>query len=72
VVNGVKTQREGLFAEHQYITNLHGQRGQDWFLVGQTIIHDQNKIVDVVEIQLNKSADRKLFYFDATSFLLKN
>lgn len=72
IVSGVKTQRQGIEAEHQFISKLHGQRGEDWFLVGQTIIHEQNKIVDVVEIQISNSPDRKIFYFDATSFLMKN
>jgi hypothetical protein len=72
IVSGVKNQREGMAAEHQFISKLHGQRGEDWFLVGQTIIHEQNKIVDVIEIQINNSPDRKIFYFDATSFLMKN
>lgn len=71
VVNGVKSQREGLAAEYRYISDLHGRRGQDWFLVGQTVISDQKKVVDVVEIQLNSPADRRVIYFDATSFLLR-
>ena len=72
VVGGVKNQREGVAAEYRYITDLHGQRGQDWFLVGQTVISNNNKIVDVVEIQLGDPMDRKLYFFDATAFLLKN
>ncbi|MBN1308644.1 MAG: hypothetical protein JXA18_12040 [Chitinispirillaceae bacterium] len=71
VVGGVKNQREGVAAEYQYISGLHGQRGQDWFLVGQTVISNENKIVDVVEIQLNDPAFRKVFFFDATGFLMK-
>jgi hypothetical protein len=72
IVNGVKNQREGVAAEYRYISDLHGQRGEDWFLVGQTVIQNQDKLVDVVEIQLNNPVDRKIIYFDATAFLLKN
>lgn len=71
-VGGVSNQREWVAAEYRYISDLHGRRGQDWFLVGKTVIQDRNKIVDVVEIQLSDPADRKLYYFDATAFLLKN
>lgn len=71
-VAGVKNQREGVAAEYRYISDLHGERGQDWFLVGQTVIQNQEKLVDVVEIQLNNPEDRKVIYFDATAFLLKN
>ena len=71
VVNGATNQREGLAAEYRYISDIHGRRGLDWFLVGQTVISDRNKVVDVVEIQLNNPADRKVIYFDATSFLMR-
>ena len=70
IVSGVRNQREAIAAEYKYISDHHGQRGKDWFLVGQTIIHDQQKVVDVVEIQLANSVDRKLIYFDATNLLL--
>ncbi len=69
VMTGIKNQREGIAAEYRYISDMHGQRGQDWFLVGQTMIQDRNKVVDVVEIQLNNPSDRRLIYFDATNFL---
>lgn len=72
VVNGVTSQREMMAAEYHHISNLHGKRGQDWFLVGQTIITNQNKVVDVVEIQLSNSSDRQVIYFDATSFFMPN
>lgn len=71
-VDGVKNQREGIAAEYRYISDLHGQRGQDWFLVGQTVIQHQTKLVDVVEIQLAASEIHEVIYFDATGFLLKN
>ena len=70
VVNGARSQREAIAAEHRYISDKHGQRGQDWFLVGQTIIQDQRKVVDVIEIQLANTVDRKLIYFDATSYMM--
>ncbi|MBN1578511.1 MAG: hypothetical protein JW913_18255 [Chitinispirillaceae bacterium] len=72
VVGGVKNPYEGVAAEYRYISGLHGQRGQDWFLVGQTVIQNQNRIVDVVEIQLNDPAFRKVIFFDATSYLLRD
>lgn len=71
-VEGVKNQREGIAAEYHYISDLHGARGQDWFLVGQTVIQNKEKLLDVVEIQLSNPEDRKVIFFDATAFLLKN
>ncbi len=72
IIEGVKNQREGVAAEQKYISTLHGERGQDWFLVGKTVIKNDNKIVDVVEIQLSEPPERKIYYFDATAFILKN
>jgi hypothetical protein len=60
---------EGFAAEYKYISKLHGQRGQDWFLIGQTIIKENDKVVDVVEIKLNNSFDRRIFFFDASTFV---
>lgn len=71
LVNGVSSPAEGIAAEHRYISTLHGQRGQDWFLVGQTLVQEQNRIVDVVEIQLNDPGNRKVIFFDASGYMQK-
>lgn len=70
VVKGVSNLKDGLAAEYHYISSLHGKRGDDWFLLGQTLIHEQNKLVDVIEIELKNSADRRIFFFDATSMVI--
>jgi hypothetical protein len=70
VVTGVTTQRDVMAAEYHYISSQRGLRGKDWFLVGQTIIADKSKVVDVVEIQLNSSSERQIIYFDATSIFI--
>ena len=72
VVGGVNSRYEGVAAEYQYISGLHGMRGQDWFLVRQTVVKNQDRILDVVEIQLKDPSFRKVFYFDATSFLMND
>lgn len=69
VVKGVSNLKDGLAAEYHYISSLHGKRGDDWFLLGQTLIHEHNKLVDVIEIELKNSADRRIFFFDATSMV---
>ncbi|MCX7725845.1 MAG: hypothetical protein N2053_03235 [Chitinispirillaceae bacterium] len=70
VVKGVNSHKEGIAAEYRYISDIHGKRGEDWFLVGQTLIKQENKVVDVVEIQLNTN-ERKIIFFDATDFINK-
>ena len=69
LIGGVQTQRDGMAAEYHYISGKFGTRGKDWFLLRQTILSDANRIIDVVEIQLQDPAERKLIYFDAGNFI---
>ena len=68
-IGGVRNQAEGIAAEYKFISDKHGPRGTGWFLVGQTVIREKNKIVDVIEIQLGDSPDRRIYYFEASEFL---
>ena len=69
IINGAKSQGEGVAAEYQFISKIFGQRGNGWHLVGQTVIREKNKVVDVIEIQLGQSSERRIYYFDASDFL---
>lgn len=64
---------KGLFtAEYQYISDLYGQRGNDWFLMSQTIIQEKDKIVDVVEIKGKKPFEQSVIFFDVTNSFSNN
>lgn len=69
IISGAKSKSAGISAEYKYITDKYGPRGSRWLLVGQTVIREKNKIVDVVEIQLIDSAEHRIFYFDVSDFL---
>ncbi len=69
VITGARSKSEGIAAEYKYISNKYGARGSGWLLVGQTVIREKNKIVDVVEIQLADSTERRIFYFDVSDFI---
>ena len=71
VISGAKSKGEGIAAEYKYISGKHGSRGDGWLLVGQTLIREKNKIVDVLEIQLGNSPDRRIYYFEVSDFLGK-
>lgn len=72
IINGARDKSAGVAAEYRYISNKHGERGSGWYLVGQTVIREKNKIVDVIEIQLGEdSSNRRIFYFDVGDFLGK-
>lgn len=68
-ISGTKNQNDGILAEYHYISKKYGERGTGWFLVGQTVIREENKIVDVIEIDLGNSKGRRIYYFDVTGFL---
>lgn len=70
-INGARDKSSGVSAEYNFISEKHGIRGTDWYLVGQTVIREKNKIVDVVEIQVQNTSDRRIFYFDVSGFLGK-
>ena len=71
IINGARDKSAGIAAEYQFISEKHGARGTGWFLVGQTVIREKNKIVDVIEIHLGDTNDRRIFYFDVSDFLGK-
>lgn len=68
VIRGVQKPSDGVAAEYKYITNLHGERGKSWFLVGQTIVRENAKILDVLEIHLNDPSHHLIYYFDVSDF----
>jgi len=66
VVYDALSPNELFAAEYDYISNLYGQRGDDWFLMSQTIIRQNDKIIDVVELQGKEPSDQKVIFFDVT------
>jgi hypothetical protein len=71
IILGARDKTEGVAAEYKYISDKYGRRGVEWLLVGQTVIREKNKIVDVIEIELNNSSERRIYYFDVGDFLGK-
>lgn len=68
VITGVHKQQEGLDAEYSFISQKHGIKNKDWRVAGQTIIREKGSIFDVIEITLGSDSNRRIYYFDVTSF----
>ncbi len=69
VITGVHKQTEGIIAEYNYITTLHGEKNKSWSLYGQTILKEKVKVYDVIEIKLiDFNGEHRIYYFDVTSF----
>lgn len=67
-ITGVEKQSEGLDAEYKFISDKHGVKNRDWTVAGQTIIKEEKGIFDVIEIRLGSDSDRRIYYFDVSSF----
>jgi hypothetical protein len=69
VITGVAKQSEGLVAEYNYISGIHGEKNKRWSINGQTILKEKDKFFDVIEIKLiDFGGEQRIYYFDVTSF----
>lgn len=69
IIKGVNKQSEGLIAEYNYISGIHGIKNKNWSLYGQTIMKENGKVYDVIEIKLiDFNNEQRIYYFDVTSF----
>jgi hypothetical protein len=71
VISGVKKQSEGIDAEYGYISTKYGMKNKDWHLNSQTIVQEQGKIFDLIEIELTASSEKKIYYFDVSDYSWK-
>lgn len=69
VIKGVKKKSDVVAAEYQFITQKHGERGSGWSLIGQTVVREENKLFEVIEIKVGDASGRRIYYFDVTEFL---
>ncbi|KKP33148.1 MAG: hypothetical protein A2312_02980 [Candidatus Staskawiczbacteria bacterium RIFOXYB2_FULL_32_9] len=67
VITGVLTDKEGTSSEYQYISDKFGKRDVDWKLKTQSLLKENGKHFDKIDITLN-SGEEKTFYFDVESF----
>ncbi|MBN1602964.1 MAG: hypothetical protein JW915_15250 [Chitinispirillaceae bacterium] len=69
IIRGVSKQSEGLIAEYTYISGIHGIKNKNWSLYGQTIMKENGKVYEVIEIKLiDFNNEQRIYYFDVTSF----
>ena len=68
VISGVAKASDGVEAEYQYLSKLHGEKGNAWKIEGQTMITEEKKIYDIIEIVLMPSSQKRIYYFDVSKF----
>ncbi len=60
----------GISYEYSYIENLYGKRNEDWTVINQFLIHNNDKSYDKIEIEL-KNGSNKIICFEITQFFGK-
>jgi len=68
VIIGVGEQGDGMDAEYGFISNKQGLKNKEWRLIEQTIVKENNKIFDLIEIEIIQSSAHRIYYFDVSAF----
>jgi hypothetical protein len=68
VISGIKNQAVGVDAEYDYISSKFGMKNKEWRLISQTIVQEQGKTFDLIELELTPSLEKKILYFDVSAF----
>jgi hypothetical protein len=69
VILGAQGESNGVDSEYQYLDLLHGPRPTGWTMVQQSLLGDQGKNYDALEIEHN--GKRETVYFDITDYFGK-
>lgn len=70
-IQGAANSSEGIPAEYAYISYEYGERGTDWRLMEQSLVHKGGKSYDVLKIYLIKEKEEIEVYFDISDFFGK-
>lgn len=66
VIRGAENQRRGVEAEYAFICRHHGEQNQDWKVSSQTMLKEDGKTYDMVEIELTSDNSHRYYYFDVS------
>ena len=70
VITGAPNTRVGIDAEYYFLQKKFGQRNVDWKLKRQSVLHDQGKVFDRMDLEL-KDGSKKAVFFDISEFFGK-
>jgi hypothetical protein len=71
VINNAKGSIEGINAEYYYIGYIEGKRGVEWQMKSQSLLNENGKYYDQIDITIAKTRKKKSYYFDITGFFGK-
>lgn len=70
LIRGAETDKAGVDSEYVYLGAKYGLRGLDWELVRQSLLRENDRDYDMMEMKLSDGAEKTL-YFDITEFFGK-
>lgn len=70
IIENAEDQFQGVDAEYRYLSEMYGDRGVSWILKKQSLIKENGRYYDFIEIKLSIGSEVSL-YFDITSFFGK-
>ena len=68
VITNAQSSFDGVGAEYQYITQRFGVKSVDWTLKMQSLLEENGKAYDQMQLILLKEAREICIYFDITEF----
>lgn len=71
VVSDVQTESDGITAEYEWLAGKFGARNKDWKLVTQSLVSEEGKHYDRMDIVIKKGKKERSVYFDITAFFGK-
>jgi hypothetical protein len=70
VISGASDSLAGIAAEYSYLARKFGRQNVDWTLQRQSVLQQEDKVFDQMEIEL-KDTRKKTIFFDITEFFGK-
>lgn len=70
LISGATNSIEGIAAEYDYLRQKFGRENRDWNLVRQSVLKQDGKFYDRMELDL-KDGSRKTVFFDISEFFGK-
>ncbi|NHJ14514.1 MAG: hypothetical protein EAX95_12615 [Candidatus Thorarchaeota archaeon] len=70
VISDVESHFEAIAAEYEFLDQKYGRRGVDWRLVRQSLLGQDGKQIDQMEIEVTGHGELT-YYFDITEYFGK-
>ncbi len=67
IIMGAENLKEGVTAEYDFISEMHGRKDRDWRVKGQNQAREGAIIYDIIEMEIISSGETHYYYFDTSN-----